>query len=156
MSKKVLTSAAGALALVLVSSLAACGGGGGATDRLEITGNDLMRFSPQEVTVPAGAQVTIVFRNVGQMPKQAMGHNLVVLQQGTDTLAFARAAVRHAQAEYVPPEMADQVIAATAVLGPGEEATLTFTAPSEPGDYPFVCTFPGHTEAGMVGVLRVR
>jgi azurin len=127
-----------------------------AVDEIVITGDDMMRFSTTSFTVEAGSTVTVIFRNIGRMPKEAMGHNLAILEQGTDTLAFARAAVRHAGNEYIPPEMEDQVIASTPVLGPGEEATLTFTAPTETGDYPFVCSFPGHTEAGMVGTMTVR
>lgn len=120
-----------------------------------ITGNDAMQFNPTEFTVRAGSEVTVVFHNIGRMPKEAMGHNLVILQKGTDVNRFATASIRHPQNEYIAPEMEDAVIAATAVLGPDQRETLTFTAPEEPGDYPFVCSFPGHTPAGMVGVMRV-
>jgi azurin len=48
----------------------------------------------------------------------------------------------------------EDVIAATKLLGPGENETLTFTAP-EPGDYQFVCSFPGHF-AMMRGIMVVR
>jgi plastocyanin len=30
---------------------------------------------------------------------------------------------------------------------------IEFTAPSAPGDYPYVCTFPGHST--MRGILKV-
>jgi azurin len=121
-----------------------------------ITGNDQMRFDKTEFTVPAGSEVTIEFRNIGRMPKEAMGHNLVVLTKDTNVTTFANAAMRHPQNEYVPPEMQDSVIAATRVLGPGESQTITFTAPTETGDYPFVCSFPGHTPAGMRGIMKVQ
>jgi azurin len=121
-----------------------------------VTGNDQMKFDKTEFTVPAGSQVTIEFRNIGRMPKEAMGHNLVVLTKDTNVTTFANAAMRHPQNEYVPPEMQDSVIAATRVLGPGESQTITFTAPTETGDYPFVCSFPGHTPAGMRGIMKVQ
>ena len=40
----------------------------------------------------------------------------------------------------LPEGSMEDVIAATKLLGPGENETLTFTAP-EPGDYQFVCSF---------------
>ena len=43
----------------------------------------------------------------------------------------------------------------TSLVQPGQSVTVQFRAPSEPGDYPFVCTFPGHWRV-MNGVLRVR
>lgn len=150
---------------------AGCGGGddagvqarnaGGAANEapegaVVITGNDQMQFGITEFTVAAGSEVTIVFDNIGRMPKEAMGHNLVVLDKGVDINAFANASMRHANNEYVAPDYEDRVIAATKVLGPGESETITFTAPSEPGDYPFVCSFPGHTPAGMRGIMKVE
>jgi len=39
-------------------------------------------------------------------------------------------------------------------VNPGESFTLEFSAPEEPGDYPYVCTFPGHWR-GMNGTMRV-
>jgi len=47
------------------------------------------------------------------------------------------------------------VIASTKMLGPGETATVTFTAPA-PGVYDYICTFPGHALAGMRGTLTVK
>ncbi|MCC5023285.1 MAG: hypothetical protein J6386_11065 [Candidatus Synoicihabitans palmerolidicus] len=32
---------------------------------------------------------------------------------------------------------------------------MTFTVPSEPGDYVFLCSFPAHFMAGMKGVIVV-
>ena len=38
----------------------------------------------------------------------------------------------------------DAVLWSTPVLPPGEQHVLQFTAPVEPGIYPYVCTYPGH------------
>ena len=43
----------------------------------------------------------------------------------------------------------------TKLLGPGEEDTISFT-PLAPGVYEYVCTFPGHTAAGMRGQITVK
>ena len=47
--------------------------------------------------------------------------------------------------DYIPEDEASKakILVATAMIGGGEETEVTFTAP-EPGEYPFLCTFPGH------------
>jgi nitrite reductase (NO-forming) len=40
------------------------------------------------------------------------------------------------------------------VVDPGAESTVTINA--EPGAYDYICTQPGHKEAGMVGVMTVE
>jgi azurin len=54
---------------------------------------------------------------------------------------------------YVPD--LDAVLAHTLVLDPGQSDTLHLRAPDEPGDYPYLCTFPGHWMV-MSGVMRVE
>jgi azurin len=51
------------------------------------------------------------------------------------------------------PDTAD-VIVHTSILQPESSETIYFTAPTEPGDYDFVCTFPGHSFV-MKGILRI-
>src|SRR6478609_542511 len=41
----------------------------------------------------------------------------------------------------------------TKMLAPGESATVTVNAPA--GDYQYLCTVPGHAEAGMTGTLTL-
>jgi len=57
-----------------------------------------------------------------------------------------------ADMQYVPniPE----VLFSTKLLSSGQSYVLDFTVPETPGDYPFVCTFPGHWR-GMNGIIRV-
>lgn len=151
--------------LVLVLLAAGCGKsagpkGGGADDApltsVTITGDDRMRFSPTRFTVERGATLTVTLHNIGTMPKESMGHNLVFLTPGTSPNGFAASSMRHPAAAYVAPELKDRVVAFTPVLGPGERHELVFTVPDAPGEYPFVCSFPGHTQAGMRGVMVVR
>jgi uncharacterized cupredoxin-like copper-binding protein len=42
------------------------------------------------------------------------------------------------------------------VLGPGQTGDVTFNAPTAPGSYVFLCSFPAHCAAGMRGVLVVK
>lgn len=122
---------------------------------IRITSNDQMRFAPSSFAVRAGTNITLHLDNIGTMPKEAMGHNLVIIKPGVGINVFSTASQGHPGKEYIAPEYADQVVASTALLGPGEKATITFTAPSAAGDYPFACTFPGHAMAGMKGVMKV-
>lgn len=123
---------------------------------ITITGNDAMRFDPTEFSVKARQPVTIVFKNVGTMPKEAMGHNFIVIEQGVDVIEFANAGASHVQNDYIDPEREDEVIASTPILGPGEEVEVSFTAPAETGDYDYLCSFLGHAQTGMVGVMTVE
>lgn len=115
-----------------------------------------MRFSVATIEAKAGEELTIVFTNQGNLPKQAMGHNFVVLKPGTDLAAFGNAAVAAAANDYIPTDAAHaaQVVAHTKVLGPKESETLAVTFDS-PGVYPFICSFPGHW-ALMKGTITVE
>lgn len=123
---------------------------------IEITANDSMKFNLTRFEVAAGQEVKITLTNLGTMPKQAMGHNLVVLKKGADVKGYADAAVMAAATEYIPAAKADQVIAHTKLLGPKQSEEITFKAPAEAGEYPFLCSFPAHFLSGMKGVMVVK
>ena len=124
--------------------------------KVTIEGNDTMQFDKKEFTVKEGQVVELTFKNVGTLPKAAMGHNISILEQGTVVPTFAMDCVANAQTTGLPasPEMQEKVIAHTNILGPGEEETVTFTAPT-PGNYDYICTFTGHF-ALMKGVMTVE
>ena len=123
-------------------------------DRIEIVGDDQMRFSETAFTVKAGTSVTVTLRNAGQLPKETFGHNLVLLRASADADAYATAAMGAREAGFIPADRAADVVAHTRLLGPGETDTLTFTAPTEPGTSPYLCTFPGHGSS-MRGTMTV-
>jgi azurin len=123
---------------------------------VEMTGNDRMKFNLGAFSVPAGGKVKLTFRNLGKMPKAAMGHNVVFLTADADENAFAAAAASARDTGFIPEDMKDQVLAKTKLLGPGESDTVEFTAPTQPGDYIFLCSFPAHMFAGMRGVMTVE
>jgi azurin len=113
---------------------------------------DAMEFNTKEFTVAPGQEVQLSFTN--SATSAAMRHNVVVLDLGADVDAFGTAAMAAADTDFIPPALADQVVAHTAMSDPGETVELTFTAPSKPGDYTYICTFPGHFMV-MRGVMRV-
>jgi azurin len=122
---------------------------------VQIQANDQMRYDVTSIDATAGQKITVTLTNVGKLPKVAMAHNFVLLKAGTDVSAFALAAMTHQETGYLPPDMADKVIAASKLLGPGESDTVTFIAPAA-GTYDYICTFPGHALAGMRGTLNVK
>ena len=124
--------------------------------KLTVTGNDTMQFDLKSFEVKAGETVELTFKNVGKIPKIAMGHNLVVLKKGISAVAFGQKAMgAGANATNALPEsVKGDAIAFTKLLGPDESESITFTAP-EAGDYEYVCTFPGHF-ALMRGVMKVN
>lgn len=123
---------------------------------IEITGNDQMKYNITNIRARAGERLSVTLTNVGTMPKFSMGHNWILLKADADPLAYVNAAATAATTDYQPPALNDQVIAATKLLGPNERDTVTFNAPSEPGQYTYVCSFPGHFQVGMKGVLIVE
>ena len=128
-----------------------------ADQKITITGNDTMQFDVKEFTVKAGAKVELTFKNVGKLPKLAMGHNLVILKEGVSPLKFGQKimGMGASPTNPLPKESLVDVIAATKLLGPGESEKLSFTAPKQAGLYQFLCSFPGHY-AIMRGVMVVE
>lgn len=123
---------------------------------IEITGNDQMKFSLASIEAKPGEQLKLVLKNVGTLPKEAMGHNWVLLKKGSDAMAFANAAVAAKATDYIPENLKAQVVAHTKLIGPKQEDSVTFTVPSDKGDYPFLCSFPAHFIVGMKGTLSVK
>ena len=121
---------------------------------LVITGNDQMQFNTNELRAVAGKPIKLTLKHVGKIPKEAMGHNLVILQEGTDEAAFAAKAIEAKNTDYIPASEKASIVAHTKLLGGGEEDTIEFTIDKK-GTYNFLCTFPGHV-AMMKGVLIVE
>lgn len=118
--------------------------------------DDTMKYSVTAITATPGEKLKVVVKSTGQMPKLAMAHNFVLLQLGTKADAFVKAGASSRATDFIAPEQKASVIAATALVGAGETAEVTFTVPQKPGVYQFVCTFPGHFVMGMKGTLTVK
>lgn len=123
---------------------------------IEITGNDTMKFSVTEIRAKPGEALTVQLSNIGTMPKFSMGHNWVLLAKSANVDTFVGEAAQAATTDYVPQNRKAEIIASTKLLGPKEKDSVTFNAPKEPGQYVFLCSFPGHYQVGMKGVLIVE
>jgi putative heme-binding domain-containing protein len=112
-----------------------------------------MIFDRKEFSVEAGAPVEILFENLDIMP-----HNLVITAPGkmaaVGMAGEAMATQPDADQHGYIPDM-PEVLHHTRLVYPGDNQTINFIAPEAPGDYPFVCTFPGHWLI-MNGIMHVR
>ena len=124
------------LLLVLQAvAISSCGKSGPST-RINITITDFM-FSPDEFTVPAGAEITVRATHSGTVV-----HNVKIMNYGTDG------------GEEFDTEDNANIYWEMDVRPDGTE-TARFTAPTRPGVYQIVCGMPGHMQAGMIGKLVV-
>jgi azurin len=115
------------------------------------TDGDLLAFKPVELTCPTAALVHLTFIHTGKYISQ--DHDWV-LTLPDEANAVDQAALRAGEAAgYVAPRGDKRVLAATRMCGKGEQVRIDFIAPA-PGEYPFICTYPGHA-AFMHGVLHV-
>ncbi len=122
---------------------------------VEIHGDDAMKFNVTEIRVKAGEAIALTLKNVGTMPKFSMGHNWVLVDNRIKLNDFVTDAANAVKDDYVPAAYRERIIAATKLLGPNESDTVLFYAPKQVGRYNFLCTFPGHYQVGMKGVLIV-
>jgi len=122
---------------------------------VEISANDTMKYNLTTIEAKAGETIKIVFTNNGTLPKEAMGHNLVILKPGSDAAAFSAAAMTAKDKEYIPESHKAQVVGHTALLGPKKSDEILLKD-LKAGEYPFLCSFPAHFAVGMKGTLIVK
>lgn len=111
---------------------------------IEVTGDDTMKFSVAQIEAKPGEALEVVFTNAGTVPREAMAHNFVLLKPLSDDQIAAFAASAAAKSPSFLPDDESLILAHTKTLGPKESDKVDFTAPTAPGEYPYICTFPGH------------
>jgi len=157
---------------ILVAAAAGCGGTGeteketnGTSETADVTPStqeggvqvvvirpvgEEMKYATTEFTVTAGKPVRVVMENTAT--SLAMQHNVVITKPGTNTDEVGMAAVAAGEANGYIPKDNDAILFYTVIAKPGTKTEVEFIAP-RPGDYPYVCTFPGHF-ALMKGVMH--
>lgn len=113
-----------------------------------------MQFNVNTLSVPAScSEFTVTLNHTGQLPKVAMGHNIVVGKTADIDGIAADGMKAGADADYVKPGD-DRVIAASELIGGGESTTFKIPVSrlSAGEQYSYVCTFPGHSSL-MRGTL---
>ncbi|WP_170266769.1 PVC-type heme-binding CxxCH protein [Brevifollis gellanilyticus] len=119
------------------------------------TVHEQLRFDATKIEVKAGKNFEVIFENDDGMP-----HNFVIVPPGKH-LEIGNAAMTMTPDKldkqgraFMPAAFEKEIIAATKLLEPGQRETLKLKAPGQPGEYEFVCTFPGHALI-MWGTLSV-
>ena len=115
---------------------------------------NVMQYDKKELTVPAGAKVKLTFKN----EKCVLMHNFLLLKPGTKdavgALADKMLSDPQAMAKQYCPESDSVILKGSKLIAIGQTDVIEFTAPAEAGEYPYICTFPGHWRL-MNGVLKV-
>ncbi|MDZ4401423.1 LamG-like jellyroll fold domain-containing protein [Prosthecobacter sp.] len=111
-----------------------------------------LQYVQKQLTAKAGEKISLVFKNPDVVP-----HNWMLAKPGTlqsiGNLANLMISDPQGLARHYVPESKD-VLVYTDMVNSKESFTIHFTVPKEKGDYPYLCTFPGHWMV-MNGVLRV-
>ena len=124
------------ICLIAALILSACSGGGAASTNIDVTLAEFT-FTPNAFTIPAGQVITIHAVNSGTVV-----HEFVIMKYGTTV-----------GDDYGPED--EPNVYWKMQLDPGKEATSTFKAPTDLGNYQVVCGTKGHFAAGMVGKITV-
>jgi putative membrane-bound dehydrogenase-like protein len=111
-----------------------------------------MKYDLTEFTVKAGSTIKINFINVDYMQ-----HNLLILRPGSKERVGAAADKiamdpNGAELNYIPKMY--EVLHATPLVNPQKTFSMTINVPDNVGDYPYICSFPGHWRI-MNGVMKV-
>lgn len=114
-------------------------------------------FDVKEFTVKAGQKVKLTLVNPGESVTR-QPHNVIIVKPGKKDAVGMAANQGLTDPDFLTKKQAvpdsEDVLFASKLVQPGAEDVLEFTAPSEPGDYPYLCTYPGHW-ALMNGVMKV-
>ena len=112
-----------------------------------------LQYEQTTLEAKAGEALALKLRNTDVMP-----HNLVLVKPGSIKVvgdaSFKMLNDPKAGEKHYVPALPD-VLAFIPVIDPETDHVLHFRAPTEPGHYPYICTFPGHWMT-MQGVLIVK
>lgn len=112
-------------------------------------------FDTKAFTVKAGQAVKLTFDNPKTSPLQ---HNLIIGKLGSkDSLNAGAMAIGSDPEGMAKGYVFDSpdILVHSKLLSPGQTEVIEFTAPTEPGEYPYLCSFPGHYLM-MNGVMKVE
>lgn len=116
--------------------------------KVSVKGEQLA-FEPASFSVKAGEKVTLVFVNASK----SMQHNLVIAKPGTADKVTADSLAAGADKNWT--STGPEVLFKTKMVDATKTETLKFDAPKDKGEYPFLCTFPGHGQV-MRGKMEVK
>lgn len=123
---------------------------------VRMTATDNMKFSVSSFSAKPGELLRVVLSAAGRKPAEQMAHNFVLLKPTANVATFVMMAAMVRDNGFMPAALEGEVLASTSLAAAGETVEVTFKAPAVPGSYPYLCSFPGHYNAGMKGTLIVK
>lgn len=152
--KKIFTLATSILTLMISFSTSLTWAAAPAVVKIELStgtanNKEAMVFSKDRLMAKAGSHVSIVYKN-GAAVKGTV-YNFVLVKPGTAQSMVDASVSAGADKGWVAERA--EIIAKSKLVDAGETVTIEFVVPMEPGDYPYICTVPGH--ATMKGLLKV-
>ncbi len=112
-----------------------------------------LQFVQKELKVMAGERISLTFKNPDLVPHNWLLGKPGQLQKLGELCNLMIAAPDGLARHYVPDS--SEVLVWTDMVNPKEAFTIHFDAPKEAGEYPYLCTFPGHWMV-MNGMLHVE
>lgn len=110
-----------------------------------------------EFTVKAGQKVKLTLVNPAESVTR-QPHNIIIVKPGKKDVVGMAANAGLTDPDFLTKKQcvpeSDDILFHSKLVQPGAEETIEFTAPAEAGDYPYLCTYPGHW-ALMNGVMKV-
>lgn len=114
-------------------------------------------FDIKEFTVKPGQKVKLKLINPAESVTR-QPHNVLIVKPGKKDVVGMAANAGMSDPAFLTTKHAvpdsPEVLFHSKLVQPGGEDVMEFTAPTEPGDYPFLCTYPGHW-AIMNGIMKV-
>ncbi len=119
-----------------------------------------MKYDVRSFSVKPNAKVKLVFKNPDTLP-----HNLIICtpgkkkggDKGQEVIdAVLKLGDKGVEQDW-EPKGHPRILVSSGMVQPKKETTMYFKAPKKEGDYPYICTFPGHFQLmnGMMGVSRL-
>ena len=112
-----------------------------------------LKFDKTSFAVDAGKQIEVIFENTDILP-----HNLLLAYPGAleeiGALADKMALQPDGMSKHFVPD-SEKVLMSTKLLAEGKSETLKLKVPDVPGEYLYICTFPGHWRT-MYGKMIVK
>ncbi len=123
---------------------------------ITVDATDVMTFSTKSIDVSKTCKdFTINLKHIGKLPKNIMGHNLVISKESDKPAVLEDGSKAGLTNEYVKANDA-RVVAYTKIIGGGETASTKFAVNklNTKDGFAFYCSFPGHA-FGMKGVVKL-
>ena len=136
------------LIIAMLFSLSGCFSNTVKTVIIQPNGNQ-MEYMTQAFTVKPSETIRLIMDNTATI--EVMKHNIVILNDASKVNEIGILAL--SAPNYLPDHPA--IIAATPLANIGSQTEVTFTAPNKPGQYTYICTYPGHYTL-MKGIMIVK